>query len=177
MIMKKFFTFLFVLCILKLDAQTIDDILKVAYQDYEGTARFAAMGGAFGALGGDISNIGINPAGVAIFRKSHVSFTSSLNQVYNNSDFAGINTDNSRLYAGVSSIGAVIPVDNQDGTGLNVGVTYLKKTNFNRRTVAGNAFWRKINNRLFFCQSKWRYGFFCSRPSRFIQCFLRLQSS
>ncbi len=31
--------------------------------DNYGTARFEAMSGAFGALGGDVSALGINPAG------------------------------------------------------------------------------------------------------------------
>ncbi|MDR1169211.1 MAG: hypothetical protein LBK97_00055 [Prevotellaceae bacterium] len=136
--MKKFFTFLFALCIFELNAQTIDDMLKVSYQDYEGTARFAAMGGAFGALGGDVSSIGINPAGLAVFRKHHVSFTSSLNHVYSNSDFAGVHANNSRLYAGISSIGAVVTLENQGSIDWNLGITYLKKTNFNRRTSSGS---------------------------------------
>ncbi|MDR2287387.1 MAG: outer membrane protein transport protein [Prevotellaceae bacterium] len=117
-----------------------DDILKVSYQDYEGTARFAAMGGAFGALGGDISSIGVNPAGLAVFRKSHVSFTSSLNNIYNNSSVAGIQTDNSRIRAGISSLGAVIVVENQDMIKWNIGISYLKKTNFNRRTAVKSIF-------------------------------------
>lgn len=45
-------------------------------QDYNyGTSRFNAMSGAFGALGGDVSAIGINPAGGAVARKSILSIT------------------------------------------------------------------------------------------------------
>ncbi len=40
-----------------------------------GTARFNAMAGAFGALGSDISATDINPAGAAIARKSKISVT------------------------------------------------------------------------------------------------------
>jgi hypothetical protein len=135
--MKKFFTFLFVFCVPGLSAQTIDDILKVSYQSYEGTARFAAMGGAFGALGGDISSIGINPAGLAVFRRPHISVTSSLNHVYNNSGFAGVYANSARPYAGISSIGAVIAAENEGKNNWIFGITYLKKANFNRRTVTG----------------------------------------
>ena len=35
-----------------------------------GTARFTAMSGAFGALGGDLSAIKINPAGASVFKNS-----------------------------------------------------------------------------------------------------------
>jgi hypothetical protein len=136
--MKNIFLYLFIFYAFALNAQTIDDILKVSYQDYEGTARFAAMGGAFGALGGDISSIGINPAGLAVFRKWHVSFTPSFNYIYNNSEVEGIRTGDSRLRPGISSLGAVLVVENQDNTQWNVGLTYLKKTNFNRRTTVNN---------------------------------------
>lgn len=38
--------------------------------DLNGSARFTSMGGAFGALGGDISVMNINPAGIAVFNNS-----------------------------------------------------------------------------------------------------------
>jgi hypothetical protein len=135
MIMNKVFAVLFLFCVFVSNAQTIDDILKVSYQDYEGTARFSAMGGAFGALGGDISSISVNPAGLAVFRKSHVSFTSSLSHIYNNSGLAGIQTDDARTRFGVSNLGLAIVFENQDRIKWNFGLTYLKKTNFNRRTA------------------------------------------
>lgn len=42
-----------------------------------GTARFNAMSGAFGALGGDVSAIKINPAGASVFKNS--LFSASVN--------------------------------------------------------------------------------------------------
>jgi hypothetical protein len=143
--MKRFLAFLFVFCVFASNAQTINgalvnDVLRVSYQDYEGTARFAAMGGAFGALGGDISGIGVNPAGLAVFRKTHVSFTSSMNHIYNNSDVGGIQSGDSRLRAGISSFGAVFNVENQSRTKWNFGITYLKKANFNRSAIVKDIF-------------------------------------
>jgi hypothetical protein len=139
-VMKKILACMFVFCVFASNAQTIDDILRVSYQDYEGTARFAAMGGAFGALGGDVSSISVNPAGLAVFRKTHVSFTSSMNHIYNNSDVGGIQSNDSRLRAGISSFGAVFNVENQSNIKWNFGITYLKKANFNRRTTVKNIF-------------------------------------
>ena len=43
-----------------------------------GTARFVGMGGAMGALGGDISTIGTNPAGIGIYRSNDAMLTLSL---------------------------------------------------------------------------------------------------
>jgi hypothetical protein len=138
MIMKRFFTFWFILCAFGLNGQTIDDILRVSYQDYEGTARFASMGGAFGALGGDISSISINPAGLAVFRKPYVSLTTSLNHIYNNADVAGIRTGDSRVRPGISSFGIALVLEDQTPLKWNVGIAYMKKTNFNRRTSVKN---------------------------------------
>ena len=53
-----------------LNAQDISDALRYSTGDVQGTARFRAMSGAFGALGGDMSAFSINPAGSAIFNNT-----------------------------------------------------------------------------------------------------------
>ena len=53
-------------------AQTVYDGAKLTGKDLNGTARFVGMGGAMGALGGDISTMGTNPAGIGLFRSSDV---------------------------------------------------------------------------------------------------------
>ena len=53
-------------------AQTIYDGAKFTQKDLNGTARFVGMGGAMGALGGDISTMGTNPAGIGIYRSNDV---------------------------------------------------------------------------------------------------------
>lgn len=62
-----------------LRAQGYDDILRFSRFTTTGTARSAAMGGAFGALGGDLSTLSTNPAGIGVFRKSEAAFTPLLN--------------------------------------------------------------------------------------------------
>ena len=59
------------------NAQNITDGLRYANNDLNGSARFSSMSGAFGALGGDMSAVGINPAGSAVFLNSSaiVSFS------------------------------------------------------------------------------------------------------
>ena len=49
-----------------ISAQTVYDAAKITGKDLNGTARFVGMGGAMGALGGDISTIGTNPAGIGL---------------------------------------------------------------------------------------------------------------
>ena len=58
-------------------SQEITDAMRYAQDNLNGTARFRAMGGAFGALGGDLSSINVNPAGSAVFSNNQVTLTLS----------------------------------------------------------------------------------------------------
>ena len=42
---------------------TAENAVRYTTDNLTGTARFRAMGGAFGAIGGDLSAINVNPAG------------------------------------------------------------------------------------------------------------------
>ncbi|MFD1016648.1 OmpP1/FadL family transporter [Winogradskyella rapida] len=54
-------------------AQDVTDAVRYSMDNIQGTARFRAMSGAFGALGGDLSSININPASSAVFTSSKAS--------------------------------------------------------------------------------------------------------
>ena len=56
-------------------AQSAYDATNIASSDLNGTARFVGMGGAMGALGGDISTIGTNPAGIGLYRSNDAMFS------------------------------------------------------------------------------------------------------
>jgi hypothetical protein len=71
---------------------SISDALRYAQDDLNGTARFRAMGGAFGALGGDLSAINVNPAGSAIFADSQFGITMSNFNRKNESTYFGTST-------------------------------------------------------------------------------------
>ena len=59
-------------------AQGEMDAYTLSQKDLSGSARSMAMGGAFGALGGDISAMSHNPAGIAVYRSSEVRLTLNL---------------------------------------------------------------------------------------------------
>ena len=59
-------------------SQTAYDALMLSENDYEGTARTAAMGNAFTALGGDLGAVTINPASSAVSRYSQITVTPGL---------------------------------------------------------------------------------------------------
>jgi len=58
-------------------AQDRTDALRWSQYFYDGTARFSAMGGAFGALGGDAASLSVNPAGIGVYRAAELSITPS----------------------------------------------------------------------------------------------------
>ena len=60
-------------------AQSAGDAMLFSRHYSGSTARSAGMGGAFGALGGDISVLSANPAGLAVYRASEFTFTPGLN--------------------------------------------------------------------------------------------------
>ncbi|WP_273566153.1 OmpP1/FadL family transporter [Maribacter halichondriae] len=68
--MKRYITFMVLLACTFVGAQNIDDVLRYSTDNLQGTARFQGLSGAFGALGGDLSALNINPAGSAVFANS-----------------------------------------------------------------------------------------------------------
>jgi len=70
-------------------AQEVSDALRFSQDEIQGSARFRALSGAFGALGGDMSAVSINPAGSAIFNVSHASI--SLSSLHINNDISYFN--------------------------------------------------------------------------------------
>lgn len=64
-------------------AQGEVEAYKMSKRDLSGTARGLSMGGAFGALGGDMTGVGINPAGIAVYRSSEIVGTFSRNNTNN----------------------------------------------------------------------------------------------
>lgn len=73
--------------------------LRYAIDNTQGSARFRGMSGAFGAVGGDLSAINVNPAGSALFNSNASSLTMS---VYNNSNksdyYGGMAKDNTTTF-------------------------------------------------------------------------------
>jgi hypothetical protein len=85
--------------------------------DHIGSARFKAMSGAFGALGGDISSINVNPAGISVFKNSIFSGTFNSKNSEINASFGDANFNDRRTlttnneYMNLSHAGAVLVFD------------------------------------------------------------------
>lgn len=69
-------------------AQTLSEALSYSTNDYYGTARSIALGGAMTALGGDLGSIGINPAGSAVSPYSQFTISPGVTILSNTSGYS-----------------------------------------------------------------------------------------
>ncbi|EDM42828.1 putative hemin receptor [unidentified eubacterium SCB49] len=96
--MKKILFFTACLAVQFSDAQNIQDVVRVSSDEPIGTARYLAMSGAFTALGGDLSSVGINPASSAVFLSGSGNVSLGIldkanDSQYENRTARGIDTD------------------------------------------------------------------------------------
>jgi len=90
-------------------------------ENIDGTARFNAMSGAFGALGGDLSSIGNNPAGAAVFLKSEAAFTLDFNGIDTYANYYGTPTYSESDVVNFSQAGGVFVYKNRYSNSKNTG--------------------------------------------------------
>ena len=135
-------------------AQDISDALRYSLDDVQGTARFRAMSGAFGALGGDLSAVGINPAGSAIFSRSSTSFTLSNININNDVNYFNGYSSSSDSKFDVNQAGAVFIFSNTNQNvpwkKLALSVNYDKTSSFDNQWYAVGTSANSIDN--FFLQ-------------------------
>lgn len=132
--------FIGVLSMSSVMAQDITDAVRYSLDEVQGTARFRSMSGAFGALGGDMSAVSINPAGSAIFNESHTSLSlSSLNITNDVNYFNGFNsTSESKFDLNQAGAAFVFKNSNQDTNWKKfvLSVAYDKTSSFEDNWVA-----------------------------------------
>lgn len=118
--------------------------------DNNGSARFTAMSGAFGALGGDISSINVNPAGISVFNTS--MFTGSFNVRSSDiaSNYYGNTATNQDQFTNLSQAGAILVFEssfNSDWSKFAVGLNYRITKDFNDSFLAeGNSGFATFTN-------------------------------
>jgi hypothetical protein len=120
------------------------DALRYSRTTFGGTARYMAMGGAFGALGADFSTLSSNPAGIGLYKKSEFSFTPSLYFGKTKSEYNGFQSDDSKTNFNVSNAGMVFSTEpnNHERSilkNLQFGIGLNRINNFNNRMlIQGN---------------------------------------
>lgn len=141
--MKKYIFPLLTLAFLQgANAQEVSDAMRYAQDNITGTARFRAMSGAFGALGGDFSALNVNPAGGAVFTTNQMAVSLSSINTNNKSDFFGTSTKEKENSFDLNQLGAIWVFDNTNPESnwrkFSVGVNYENANNFdNRQFSAG----------------------------------------
>lgn len=122
-----------------LTAQNDIDAMRYSQITFGGTARFASMGGSMGALGGDISTLSFNPAGIGIFKKTEMSISPAIFSQTTSSVYNGSNSNDSKLNLNIGSIGIVASINliNDKNTSgwenINFGFGHNRTNNFHNR--------------------------------------------
>jgi len=114
-------------------AQNESDISRYASQYYLGTARFSGLGGAMGALGGDMTAVHVNPAAVGVYRFSDISFTpgmefNTIGVETGNGSFSG---DISKLVVNNAGFVLANEIRNPNWKSINFGVTFNRLNTYN----------------------------------------------
>lgn len=155
--MKKLFFAMVIFVAYFSNAQTIEQTLN--YNDIgelfskeaiNGTARFNSMSGAFGALGGDLSAIDINPAGAAVFTKSEFAVSLYNKSINTEASFYGLKQLNENDFVGISQAGGIMVFKTNDLSGWGkfaIGFNYAVTNDYNNLyTVKGNSGYAPITD-------------------------------
>ena len=116
-------------------AQSAIDGYRISQPEMKGTARFMSMGGAFGALGGDLSTLSQNPAGIGVYRSNDIGFTVDLECQSSTSKSQGTSYNIDQTKFLLNNIGAVFTMRLPSYTfpNFNIGFSYNKGASFNRQ--------------------------------------------
>ncbi len=120
-------------------AQNEMDIFRYSKNYTFGSARFEAMGGAFGALGADISAAQINPAGLGRFSNSQFEFSLGPSIQSSQADFQNESTTTLKANLIIPSFGVVFVNDisrkNEGNLYSQIGLGMNRIASFNQKTV------------------------------------------
>ena len=113
-------------------AQNEVDALRYATQNLSGTARYAAMGGAFGSLGGEFSGLSSNPAGIGMYQYGEITFTPAfnLNTTKSYTNTSNLSSYESRLSIGNLGLIFTMPQNNLDWKRINLAIGWNQLANY-----------------------------------------------
>lgn len=115
-------------------SQEIKDAMRYTQSELHGTARFTAMSGAFGALGGDLSAINVNPAGSAVFNNNQFATTMGNYDTKNESNYFRTSTSASESTFDLNQAGGVFVFKsgnpNNDWRKFTMSINYERTNNY-----------------------------------------------
>lgn len=123
--------------VLPMSAQETYEIANLATKELNGTARYVGMGGAMDALGGDISTISSNPAGIGVYHSNDAAVSFGFVSQQDAKNFASGKTTNMSF----DQVGFVYSMNTggRSMTRMNFGFSYHKSRNFDFILNAANS--------------------------------------
>lgn len=123
-----------------LSAQSAIDAYNISIGELRGTARFMSMAGAFTALGGDLSSLNQNPAGIGVYRGSDIGITLDINMMNSKTADIGSPFARSQTHADVNNFGYVGTYNLGGSTAVTLswGASYSRLASFHRRYQGGD---------------------------------------
>jgi hypothetical protein len=117
-------------------AQDFVDALRYSSVKIEGTARSGGMGNAFGALGGDFTGVGINPAGLGIYRSSEFAVSPNFGFLKSSSMYLKNPASENDYKMGLGNVSYVGIFNTKGGNSsglvsVNFGIGYNRLKDFN----------------------------------------------
>jgi len=111
--------------------------------DGNGSARFVAMGGAFGAVGGDVTSMIINPAGISVFNGNNAAIAFQTRNTNIATSYYGNSLTTQEDFFNISNAGAVFTFENNidnEWSKFAFGVNFRVTADFeNRFNAKGNS--------------------------------------
>jgi len=107
-----------------------------------GTARYNAMAGSMGALGGDASVLNTNPAGLGVFITDDVSASLAINSNKSTASLAGKSTSQNISKANLGNASGVLSFQSNEQNAwkfVNVGINYVTQNVSDKLQSPGNA--------------------------------------
>ena len=120
-------------------AQTVDDACLFSQTYYQGTGKALGMGNALGAVGGDMTSVSINPAGLGIYRSNELTMSLNLLDNYHQSSYYGSSTDGNKFRISIPNIGWVTTKQRSNYQALRYtqfGIGLTRTNDFNLETLA-----------------------------------------
>ncbi len=141
-------------------AQNSTDAFRFSSYDILGSARFVSLGGAMGSIGGDLSTLNYNPAGLGIFQSSEMNFSPAIQYsaneaLYNNQ--LGLDSKVNLNHGLLGMVGTYRLPQSEKTSGwkaINYGISINRTKNFhNTMYISGESFnsslanvWRDMAN-------------------------------
>ncbi|MGB5237026.1 MAG: outer membrane protein transport protein [Flavobacteriaceae bacterium] len=178
--MKRKFTFIIVLICAVASAQNIQDVLRYSSENLLGTARYQAMSGAFGALGGDMSAINVNPASSAVFKNSLFAITGAAYNNKNETSYFGTFRNSNLTSWKFNQIGGAFVWKNNQKSWkkISLAFNYDLANNFDDEFFASGTNFTGIDTYFLNLAQGLPFGSLLIRDNEFIEdAYLRIGSS